>query len=151
MNAHRTWAVRIVCAAVAAHLLAGLALPAIVNLPLLDGYHQSTLAAFWHGEAAPAAALALQRWWMALFGPTVQAAAIWMGALAWIGARHRLPVAWGALIAGLLLWAPQDIAISLRAGAWSHVWLDSLALAGMLPPLAYLFFTDRRHAVETSA
>lgn len=150
MNAGRTWAVRLVYAAVAAHLLAGLALPAIVDLPLLDGYHQSTAAAFWGRETIPTAALALQRWWMALFGPTVQAAAIWMGALAWIGARHRLPVAWGALIAGLLLWAPQDIAISLRAGAWSHVWLDALALAGMLPPLAYLFFTDRKaHHVAT--
>jgi hypothetical protein len=144
MNAGRTWAVRIVCVALAVHLIAGMLLPIIVSLPLLDDYHQATVAAFWGRDAVPAAALALQRWWMALFGPTVQAAAIWMAALAWIGARHRLPVAWGALIAGLVVWAPQDMAISLRAGAWGHVWLDSLALAGMLPPLAYLFFTDRK-------
>lgn len=144
MNPGRTWAMGIVFAAVAMHLIAGVLLPIIVNLPLLDDYHQATVAAFWGREAVPAAALALQRWWMALFGPTVQAAAIWMGALAWIGARHRLPVAWGALLAGLVFWAPQDMAISLRAGAWGHVWLDSLALAAMLPPLAYLFFTDRK-------
>jgi hypothetical protein len=51
------------------------------------------------------------------------------------------------LIAGLLLWAPQDIVISLQAGAWQHVWLDALALAGMLPPLAYLVFIDRKKGI----
>ena len=143
MNARRAWAVRIVSVAVVLHLLAGLALPFIVRLPLLDGYHHAIIAAFWGQDAAPAAALALQRWWMGLFGPTVQAAAIWMGALVWIGARQHLAFAWGALIAGLLWWAPQDIALSLQAGAWPHVWLDLFALAGMLPPLACLFLTDR--------
>lgn len=138
----RTWAVRAVYAAVALHLLVGMLLPLLVNLPMLDDYHRAIVAGVWGSQPAPAPALALQRWWMALFGPTVQAAAVWMGALAYIGNRQRLPVAWGALIAGLLLWAPQDMWLSLRAGAWSHVWLDSVALAGMLPPLVYLFFND---------
>ena len=140
----RPWAVRMVFAAVALHLVVGMALPVLVSWPFLDAYHDATAAAFWGRHGVPAAALAHQRWWMALFGPTVQAAAIWMGALAWLGARHRIPFAWGALMAGLLLWAPQDMAISLQAGAWHHVWLDSLALAGMLPPLAYLFVVDRQ-------
>jgi len=145
MNAvGRTWAVRAVFATIALHVIAGMLLPVIVNLPLLDDYHHDIATAFWGPAAVPVEALALQRWWMALFGPTVQAAAVWMGALAWIGARHRLPFAWGALVAGLLLWAPQDIVISLRAGAWRHVWLDALALAGMLPPLAYLVYVDRK-------
>lgn len=140
----RTWAVRAVFAAIALHVIGGMLLPMIVASPLLDGYHQDIAAAFWGAAPVPAAALALQRWWMALFGPTVQAAAIWMGALAWIGARHRLPFAWGALIAGLLLWAPQDMLISLQAGAWRHVWLDAAALACMLPPLACLVILDRK-------
>lgn len=139
----RTWAVRVVYVAVGVHLVVGMLLPAIVNLPLLNDYHRAIVAAFWGDHPVPAEALALQRWWMALFGPTVQAAAVWMGALAWIGDRQRLSVAWGALIAGLLLWAPQDMWLSLRAGAWGHVWLDSAALAGMLPPLVYLYFHDR--------
>lgn len=140
----RTWAVRAVYAAVALHLLVGMLLPLLVNLPVLDDYHRAIVAGVWGNQPAPAPALALQRWWMALFGPTVQAAAVWMGALVWIGDRQRLPPAWGALSAGLLLWAPQDMWLSLRAGAWSHVWLDSAALAGMLPPLVYLFFNDRK-------
>ena len=142
--ARRAWAVRVVFAAIALHVIVGMLLPIIVSLPLLDEYHQAIGAAFWGAAPVPAAALAMQRWWMALFGPTVQAAAVWMGALAWIGARHRMAFAWGALVAGLLLWAPQDMALSLRAGAWSHIWLDALALAGMLPPLAYLLYIDRK-------
>jgi hypothetical protein len=67
-----------------------------------------------------------------------------MGALAWMGDRQRNAFAWGALIAGIVLWAPQDILISLQAKCWAHVWLDSFAVAAMLPPLVYLFIIDRR-------
>ena len=142
----RTWAVRLVYAVVGLHIVIGLLLPIIVNCRVLDDYYHTIAAAFWGSDTVPAAALALQRWWMALFGPTVQAAAVWMGALAWLGARHRIPFAWGALMAGLILWAPQDMAISLQANVWSHVWLDALALAGMLPPMVYLLIVDRRAA-----
>lgn len=141
----RTWAVRWLYAAIATHLLVGLLLPWQAGNALFDGYHLGIENSF-HAGAAPAAARSHQLWWMALFGPTVQAASVWMGALAWMGARQRQRFAWGALIAGLLLWAPQDILVSLRADCWPHVWLDAFALAAMLPPLAYLFFIDRRSA-----
>jgi hypothetical protein len=145
----RTWALRLTWASIAGHLLVGALLPLIVNAPLLDGYHRGIEAAFWGGDAPPAAR-AMQNWWIALFGPTVQAAALWMGALAWIGERQRNAFAWGALIAGLLLWAPQDIAISLRAQCWNHVWLDCGALALMLPPLLCLYLIDRHKAPQGS-
>ncbi len=67
-------------------------------------------------------------------------------ALAWIGGRQRSSFAWGALIAGIVLWAQQDIAISLRANCWPHVWLDCAVLVGMPPPLLYLFSIDRAKA-----
>ena len=138
----RTWTIRWLYVVIAAHLIVGALLPWLSSLPLLDTYHEGIENAFWQG-AAPAPARTQQLWWMALFGATVQAAAVWMGALAWIGARQRNATAWGALIAGLLLWAPQDMLVSLRAGCWHHVWLDAFALAAMLPPLFYLYFTDR--------
>lgn len=139
----RTWSIRWLYAAIAGHLIVGLLLPWVGGHALFDGYHRSIEGAF-HGPAIPAAAHSHQLWWIALFGATVQGAAIWMGALVWIGARERLALAWGGLIAGLLVWAPQDMAISLQAGAWSHVWIDSAALVCMLPPLVYLFMVDRR-------
>ena len=140
----RTWAVRLTYASIAGHLLVGALLPLIANAALFDGYHHAIETAFW-GPDIPAAARAQQVWWISLFGPTVQAAAVWMAALAWMGDRQRNAFAWGALIAGIVLWAPQDMLISLRADCWAHVWIDSFALVCMLPPLFYLFYIDRRH------
>jgi hypothetical protein len=141
-NACRTWIVCYVYASIAAHLLVGMLLPLVANAALFDGYHTAIETAFW-GADVPAQARAQQVWWIGLFGPTVQAAAVWMGALAWIGARQRNATAWGALIAGIALWAPQDIFISLQRGVWAHVWLDAFAVLAMVPPLLWLFFHDR--------
>lgn len=141
----RTWAVRLTYASIAAHLLVGALLPLIVHLGALDGYHHGIESAF-YTAAIPAEARAHQRWWISLFGPTVQAAAVWMAALAWIGDRQRSAFAWGALIAGIVLWAPQDMYISLLADVWPHVWIDTAALVIMLPPLFALYFIDRRKA-----
>jgi hypothetical protein len=138
----RTWAIRFTYATIAVHWVVGALLPLLVNLPILEGYHHAIETTF-YGKDIPPASRALQTWWMSLFGPTVQAAAVWMGALAWIGDRQRNAFAWGALIVGILLWAPQDIGISLLANCWAHVWLDCAAVAAMLPPLAYLFVFDR--------
>lgn len=132
-------------AAIAVHLLVGLLLPWLASAELLAPYHAGIVMHFWQGSVPPAA-LAHQQWWMALFGPTVQAAAVWMGALAYLGDRERSAFAWGALIAGLVLWAPQDILISLKAACWPNVWIDCIALVAMLPPLIYLFITDRKAA-----
>lgn len=130
-------------AMVLGHLLVGLALPWVVDAPLLEGYHRGIEAAFW-GQAAPAPARAQQMWWIALFGPTVQCMTLYMGALVRVGDTSRSSFAWAALIAGLVLWAPQDMAISLRAACWPHVWVDSVALLLMLPPLAWLWQHDRK-------
>jgi hypothetical protein len=63
-----------------------------------------------------------------------------------MGDRQRNAFAWGALIAGIVLWAPQDMLISMQAECWAHVWLDSFAVAALLPPLIYLFAIDRPQA-----
>ncbi|MCD5997279.1 cell division protein [Pseudomonas sp. CDFA 602] len=95
-------------------------------------------------QAAPAAARAQQVWWMALFGATLQSYSLFMLALVHLGSRLKSTIAWGSLIAGLLLWAPQDILISVRAGVWSHVWLDAAVLIALLPPLFWLYRHDKR-------
>ncbi len=143
----RTWMVRWIYATVIVHLLVGILLPWLPNAPLVDAYHRGIEAAFWGSDAAPAAARAQQAWWIALFGPTLQGAAIWMAALVRFGDRQRSAAAWGWLIAGLAVWAPQDMLISLQADCWRHVWLDAFALAMMLPPLVWLW----RHDCHPSA
>ena len=139
----RTWAVRLTYASIAGHLVVGALLPLIVGLGALDGYHLAIERAF-YGAAIPEQARAHQSWWISLFGPTVQAAAVWMAGLAYMGDRQKSAFAWAALIAGIVLWAPQDMYISLLAGAWAHVWIDTAALLIMLPPLFALYVIDRK-------
>lgn len=126
------------------HFMTGLLLPWIGDLSIFDAYHRAIEAGFWGGEA-PSAARAQQVWWISLFGPTVQSLAIWMGALTRIGDRQRSASVWIWLIVGIVVWAPQDMTISLRAGAWIHVWIDSFAVVTMMPPLMWLWWHDRKH------
>ena len=131
---------RLICwlyAVTAAHVLVGLLLPWIGNAVIFETYHRGIETAFWD-EAAPAAARAQQLWWIALFGPTVLSTSLWMGALVYLGDRHRSRFAWGALIAGVVAWAPQDVWISLQIDCWPHVWIDVLSVIVLLPPLVWL-------------
>lgn len=89
----------------------------------------------------------MQAWWLSLFGPTVLLMALWMIGLIRLADRLRQARIWLWLAGGLLLWAPQDMLASLRAGYWPHVWIDLLALAAMLPPLFWLWRHDRAVAL----
>lgn len=141
----RTWMVRWLLAAAAAHVLVGALLPWAADAPALDGYHRGVEAAFWP-DGTPAQARALQAWWLALFGPTLQVMGLWMLALVHLAGRLRQPSTWLWLAGGLLVWAPQDVMISLRAACWPHVWTDAAALVLMLPPLLWLWRHDRAEA-----
>jgi hypothetical protein len=144
-DATRTWMIRWLFAVAAGHVVGGGLLPWLATTPLLDAYHDGVEAAFWVG-AAPAGARDLQAFWLALFGPTVQLMALWMMALIHLAGQLRQPRIWLWLMAGLVVWAPQDIVVSLRAGVWSHVWVDGLVLALMLPPLCWLWRFDQAAA-----
>lgn len=140
-NPPRRWLVRWIYLAVAAHLVVGVLLPLLAGSALLGPYHRA-IEAYFVGADAPAGAHALQVWWMSLLGPTVQAAAIWMAALAVMGDQQKNAFAWAALMLGLLVWGPQDMLISARAHCWPNLWIDAAALLLMLPPLAWLCRID---------
>ena len=139
----RLWLIRWLYAAAATHLLVGVLLAWWGNSPLFEDYHKSIELAFW-GSDVPTASRGLQVWWIALFGATVQSYAVYMGALVYLGNRYKSSAAWAWMIAGIVLWAPQDIAISLQVGIWSHVWVDSVAVVCLLVPLGWLYRHDRR-------
>ncbi|MBI1890410.1 MAG: cell division protein [Burkholderiales bacterium] len=138
----RKFLIRWMYATAIVHLLVGALLPWIGNLDIFNAYHQGIETAFWGGPA-PAAARAQQVWWISLFGPTVQGLSIWMIALIHIADRYRSAWVWAVLVLGIVVWAPQDMLISLRMNCWTHVWVDSFAVAVMVPPLVWLWRHDR--------
>ncbi|WP_229258750.1 cell division protein [Duganella flavida] len=133
--------VRWIYGVVAGHLMVGVLLPLCADMAITDAYRRSIEGFFFGGEV-PQAGRALHSWWISLFGPTVQAAAIWMAGLAVIGDKQRNAFAWLMLILGLIVWAPQDMLISARAHCWINLWIDLAALATMLPPLLWLCKLD---------
>jgi hypothetical protein len=137
----RTLLVRWIYSVVAVHLVVGVLLPLCADMAITDVYRRSIEGFFFGGEA-PQAGRALHSWWMSLFGPTVQAAAIWMAGLAVIGDKQRNAFAWLMLILGLIVWAPQDMLISARAHCWINLWIDLAAVTVMLPPLLWLCKLD---------
>lgn len=148
-NQHRTtlrqWLIHWMYAAAIVHFLIGLVLAWLGHVALSDSYLNTIDLSFW-GENAPAPARAQQLWWIALFGATVQSFSVYMLALIHLANRYKSSAAWAWLIIGLIVWAPQDIAISLQADIWLHLWLDCFALTSLLPPLLWLYLHDRTAA-----
>lgn len=128
-------------AAAIVHLLVGVAVPWLAGAPFVAAYHRGIELHFWAG-AALEPARAQQIWWMSLIGATVQCASVWMLALVHLGNRLRTREVWGWLLAGLLVWAPQDLLFSLQAHVWGHVAIDAAALVAMVPPLVWLWRRD---------
>jgi hypothetical protein len=142
----RKWAVNWLLLVCAVHVAVGALLPWVGGAAPFDGYHRGVEAAFWPAGAPPGAR-GLQTWWIALFGPTIELMALFMLVLVRLADRLREPSIWLWLIAGLVLWAPQDMLVSLRADCWAHVAADAFALAIMLPPLIWLWRRDSRKPI----
>lgn len=110
-------------------------------------YHQQILASFGFASEDQNA-LEFQRWWMALFGATLQAFSLALLVLIYIGDRYRNPVIWAGLVLLIVWWVPQDIFISLQRDAWLHVWVDIFAAIILVVPLVWLWNLDRKLVQE---
>ncbi len=111
-----------------------------------SNYQQSILIKFDFSQHA--GALELQLWWISLFGATLQAFSLFMLALMYLANRYRSALVWLILAGVVLLWAPQDIVISLQKNVWTHVWIDLAAAIVLVPPLFALAWLDRKSAEE---
>ena len=138
----RYWLVNWLYLVAAGHLLVGLAMAWLSSSPLLADYHQQVLTAF---GLAPvhAKGLQLHQWWLSLFGVTLQAFALLFWLLVYYASRFREPKAWLWLVLVILIWAPQDIWVSLQRGLWLHLWIDLAAVVVIVPPLVGLWWLDR--------
>ncbi len=140
----RLWLIRWLYLITFGHFAAGVLLAWFSNLSFFDSYHQSILARV--GDLS-IHAHELQIWWLSLFGATLQNLAIFMGVLTYVAGKQRSAFIWVWMIVGLILWAPQDMLISLQIDLWLHVWVDSIAILVMVPPLVILWWLDRNHKV----
>jgi hypothetical protein len=140
----RHWLIRWLYLMAFGHFACGILLAWFSNLSLFEYYHQSILARF--GDVS-IHAHDLQVWWLSLFGATLQNLAIFMGVLTYVGSKQSSAFVWAWMISGLILWAPQDMLISLQIGLWLHVWVDLIVLLVILPPLAILWWVDRNYKV----
>lgn len=74
----------------------------------------------------------------------VQVFALFMLLLVELGRRYGNPIIWLILALGVLLWAPQDMLISVERGVWSHCWVDLAAVVAIVPAAIMLALQDRK-------
>ena len=142
---YRSWLVYWLYTVSFAHLAAGIFITWCTNVQSLGDYHQTVVMSFWSG-VAPTEALQLQIWWLRLFGATLQNIGLLMLLLTYLGDRYCHKIIWLWMMVGLLIWAPQDMYISLQANVWMNIWVDITALLLMLPFLFMLFLIDRKNS-----
>lgn len=138
----RSWLVGWLYLIAFGHFVMAISITWCAGLPWFASYHQSILAAF--DLPLHAGAMEFQLWWIALFGATLQAFALFMLALMYLANRYRYAGIWLLLASVILLWAPQDIFISIQKNVWAHVWVDLAAVAALVPPLCVLWWLDRK-------
>ncbi len=121
------------------HFAAGILLAWFSHLGIFDHYHLTILTQV--GDTS-AGARQLNNWWLSLFGATLQNLAVLMGILIFVASKHGKAYIWLWMIIGLLVWAPQDMLISMQLNLRLHLWVDALVLFLMLPPLILLWKID---------
>lgn len=119
----------------AASALFGLFFLLAPDASVLSGYHQQVIDSF-HGEGAPAGALAQQRWAIAVIGSAMLG---WGILLTWVatvpfGRRERW--AWQAITVSVLAWVAGDSIVSHRAGVSLEVLWNAIAIVLIALPLA---------------
>lgn len=132
----RTWLIRWLYLLTFGHFAGGVLLVWFFSLSFFDHYHQSILNQI--GDCPSTSGVVVKFLWCNL-----TKSCNFYGVLTYLGNKQRSALIWVWMIAGLILWAPQDMLISLQVNLWLHVWVDSIVLL-VLPPLILLWWHDRK-------
>jgi hypothetical protein len=120
------------------HIVAGIVIPFVTYSSAFDYYSGLLQQAFWPGQEVPMATIEFQRWFAALFGPTIASVGVVMVYLVKAGIRYAEPWPWNAILIALAIWAPGDIGITLMKHFWLHVQIDVVVLLALVPPVLIL-------------
>ncbi len=129
------------------HFSAGILLTWFSHLAIFDSYHLTILTQV--GDTS-AGARQLNNWWLSLFGATLQNLAVLMGILIFVASKYGKAYIWLWMIIGLLVWAPQDMLISMQLNLRLHLWVDAFALLLLVPPLVTLYWIDSKASCSVS-
>jgi hypothetical protein len=123
------------------HILVGLALPWLVELPQFGFYNRHLLAAF-HTESAEA--LALGKFMVGILGPTVASWGLLFLFVVNVSFASRSRTGWYFMVIAITGWSLCDMYLSVRAGVYLNLLIDLVVLGLVLTPLVkvrYWFFS----------
>lgn len=120
------------------HIAAGVAIPVLAYSGAFDFYSALLKNEFWPTHEVPLETIEFQRWFVALFGPTIASVGVVFAYLVKAGIKYRETWPWNALLIAIAAWAPGDIYISLMRNFWLHVQIDVVAVLAIVPPALLL-------------
>ena len=118
--------------------LAGLLFLLAPGATVLAGYNQQVIEAF-HGAAPPPAALAQQRWAIAVIGAAMLGWGLLLTWVATVPFGRRELWAWRAIALSVAVWVVGDTVVSYRAGVSLEVLWNAIVVVVIALPLVMTF------------
>jgi len=114
------------------HVLVGLALPWLVELPQFGFYNRHLLAAF---DTDSAEALALGKFMIGILGPTVASWGLLFLFVVNVSFTTRSRTGWYFMVFAITGWCLCDMYLSFVAGVYLNLIIDMIVLGLFLTPL----------------
>lgn len=114
------------------HIIAGLLLPWLVELPQFGFYNRLLLAAF---NTESLEALALGKFMIGILGPTVASWGLLFLFVVNVSFASRSRSGWCFMVIAITGWCLLDMYLSVRAGVYLNLLIDLIVLWLLLTPL----------------
>jgi len=114
------------------HIIVGLALPWLVELPQFAFYNRHLLTAF---NADSTEALALGKFMVGLLGPTIASWGVLFLFVVTVSFQTRSRSGWFVMIIAITGWTLCDMYFSLRFGVYLNLVIDLIVAGLLLTPL----------------
>lgn len=114
------------------HIMVGLALPYLVELPQFAFYNQHLLAAF---NTDTAEALALGKFMVGILGPTVASWGVLFLFVVNMSFATRSRTGWYFMMVAIIGWNLCDMYLSIKSGVYLNLVIDLLVAVLLLIPL----------------
>lgn len=114
------------------HIIVGLALPWLVDLPQFAFYNRHLLAAF---NTDVSEALALGKFMVGLLGPTIASWGVLFLFVVTVSFQTRSKTGWYIMLIAITGWTLSDMYLSFVAGVYLNLVIDLIVSGLLLTPL----------------